>query len=242
MIHDARSRSLLLALPVLSVLALSTLTACSGDEEDPVSEGRSPEEVMELAREKLDETSGVELSLSTDDEPDDGDFLAAADGVITTAPAFEGTVTGRVSGIPASGIDVVSVDGDVWVEVPIRGWGTYDPSDFCAPDPALLLQPDSGVSAVLTSTEDLEVGESERGGEDNDQVLTTYSGTVPGDAIRNILPCSEGDEFEATYRIDSEGHLRSADLTGEFFAGTDGITYHLEVLEYDVDQDISAPE
>ena len=55
---------------------------------------------MAAAKAKLDETSGVELSLSTDDEPDDGDYLASAEGtLIADPPAFEGEVAGRVMGI-----------------------------------------------------------------------------------------------------------------------------------------------
>lgn len=231
------------ALALLAAVATVAVSGCAGGgSDDSQAEGKSPDEVMAAAKQHLDETSGVNLKLSTDDEPKDGDYLASAEGTITTQPAFEGKVAGRVLGIPASDIDVIAVDGDVWVDVPIQGWTTYDPSKFCAPDPATLLDPDSGVSSVLTAATDLEAGDAERGGADNDQILTPYTGTVPGDAIRAILPCSEGEEFEATFRVDDEGYLRSAELTGEFFPGTDDITYTIDVQEYDVERDISAPQ
>jgi lipoprotein LprG len=236
--------SRLAAAAVLGALVMS-VTACTGggDDDAPVSEGASPEEVMEAAKAHLDETSGVEIRLSTEDAPDDGDFLASAEGtIVADPPAFEGVVAGRVQGIQATDIDVVAIGGDLYVDVPIVGWDTYDPEDFCAPDPALLLDPDTGVSPILTATEGLEAGESERGGADNTEVLTPYTGTVPGDSIRNILPCAEGDEFDAAYRVDSDGYVRDVEITGEFFAGTDAITYTIELLEYDVDRDISAPE
>jgi lipoprotein LprG len=233
-------------------LTVVSFTACSGGD-DPVTDNKdldddgdgevSAEEVMAAAKAKLDETTGVELGLSTNDAPEDGDYLASADGtLIADPPSFEGEVGGRVMGASATDIGVVSVDGDLYVEIPILGWDKLDPNDFCAPDPGTLLDPDTGVSPILTETEDLEAGESELGGDDNDETLTPFTGTVPGDTVRNILPCAEGDEFDATYRIDAEGYLTEAEITGEFFAGMDAITYVIEVHEYDVEQEITAPE
>ncbi|MEZ0580357.1 LppX_LprAFG lipoprotein [Nocardioides sp. MH1] len=249
--RHAPARRLAAAL-LLGGVAATSLAACSGGD-DPVTSNKkldedgdgtvSPEEVMAGAKQKLDDTSGVEVSLSTDDEPSDGDYLSSADGVIVAdPPAFEGKVAGRVMGVDASDIPVVSVDGTLYVKVPVLGWNDIDPSDFCAPDPAQLLDPDKGVSPILTSTEDLEAGDSELGGEDNKETLTPYTGTVPGDSVRNILPCAKGDSFDATFRVNSDGALTQAEITGEFFSGEDAITYTIDVEKYDVEQEISAPE
>ncbi|NYJ01829.1 lipoprotein LprG [Nocardioides thalensis] len=236
---------------MLALLAATTLTACTGEPEETAGQNDAadadedgsvtPEEVMAYAKSLLDETSGVRISLKTNDEPPEGDYLAAAEGTITTQPAFDGTVSGRVMGFDASDIDVVSVDGELQVNVPVTGWTTFDPSEFCAPDPALLLDPESGVSSVLTAAEGLEEGEAERGGADNEVILTPFDGTVPGEAIQQILPCAEGDEFEATFRVNGDGYLDSADITGEFFPGVEDITYTIQVLEYDVEREITAP-
>lgn len=233
-------------------LAVVSIAGCSGGD-DPVTENKeldddgdgevTPEEVLAAAKEELDATSGVEVALSTDDRPDDGDYLASAEGVlIADPPAFEGEVAGRVMGVEAAEIPVVSVDGDLYVEVPVLGWQVVDPAEFCGPDPAQLLNPETGVSAILTATEDPEAGESELGGDDNKETITPFTGSVPGDTIRNILPCAEGDAFDATYRIDADGLLTEAEITGEFFPDMDAITYVIEVRAYDVEQEISAPE
>jgi lipoprotein LprG len=232
-------------------LSVVSVAGCSGGD-DPVTKNTdldedddgevSPEEVMAAAKAKLDETSGVELSLSTDDEPSEGDYLASAEGsLIADPPSFEGEVAGRVMGQSATDIAVISVDGDLYVEVPILGWQDLDPDDFCAPDPGALLDPETGVSPILTATEELEAGESELGGEDNEETLTPFTGTVPGDSVRNILPCAEGDDFEAIYRVDADGYLIDAEITGEFFEGMDAFTYAIEVDKYDVEKDITAP-
>ncbi len=136
-----------------------------------------------------------------------------ADGVGTHAPAFEGSITVVLSGTDFD-VPVVAVDDKVYAQIPLTpGWSDVDPAEYGAPDPAQLMSPDAGFSALLPATEDLEEGESVRGGEDNEEVLTEYTGTVPGDVVENVIPSAEGD-FDATYTITDDGELREAVLTG----------------------------
>ncbi len=232
-----------------TALSLTSFAACGGDDESPSANSSAdadgddevtPQEVMDYAKQILDETSGVRLSLATDDEPDTDAFLKNAEGVLTNAPAFDGTASGTFEGFPATGVGIISVDGDVYVNI-LGSWRDFDPEDFCAPDPALLLDPDTGVSTVLTSAEGLDEGESERGGADNDEILTPYTATVPGEAIKNILPCAPGDTYDATFTITADGELREAELTGEFFDGGGDLTYTIGIDEYDVEQEITKP-
>ena len=55
-------------------------------------------------------------------------------------------------------------------------------------------------------------------------------------------PCADGDSFDATFRINGDGELTEAEITGAFFSGSDSITYTIDVEEYGVEQEISAPE
>ncbi|TNM48267.1 LppX_LprAFG lipoprotein [Nocardioides albidus] len=233
-----------LAAGLLSALvAVGGLSACSGDDGGGSAEAASWSDAGAKAKGLLDDTSGIEVSLSTGDDPGT-DYLAAASGtIVADPPAFEGQVNGRVSGFEASSINVVSVDGRLWIEAPVIGWtDRYQPADLCAPDPALLLDPSTGVSSVLTSSTDVKAGKSERGGKDNKEIFHTYAGTATGDSIRAILPCAEGDDFAATYRLDDEGRLRTARLTGTFFPDSEPVTYTIDITAYDVTKDISAPE
>lgn len=239
-VHHGRRR--LAAAALTGLLGLSTLAACSGDDGDG-GDAPSWSDAGAKAKDLLDKTSGVELSLSTKDNPG-VDYLSKATGtIVADPPAFEGKVSGVVSGFPANDIDVVSVGGTLWVNISILGgWSDkYQPDDLCAPDPATLLDPDSGVSNVLTSSEDVETGKSERGGADNKDIFHTYSGKATGDSVRAILPCAEGDDFDITYRVDDDGYLRSAEVSGVFFPGADEVTYTIDVEKYDVTKDISAP-
>lgn len=222
----------------VSLIACSGAEGSSGDGDDAAS----PQDVMTSAKAALDETSGVELSLTTADERPDGDFLKSAEGVITDTPAFQGTAGGRFLGFDAEDVEVRSVDGDFYVNAPIIGWDTYDPAELCAPDPATLLDPDTGVSNVLVEATDLVAGEQRRAEDDNSVIVTPYTATVPGTAVTSILPCAPGESFDATFTIDDEGRLRAADLTGEFFSGGGDITYTIAITAYGISQEITAPE
>jgi lipoprotein LprG len=225
--------------PFTAIFAAVLLAGCSEDEK-PVSEGRTPEEVLELAATTLDETSGVNLTLGSEGLPEGKTVLKAADGVGTHAPAFDGTITVVLAGTDFQ-VPVVAVDDTVYAQVPLTtGWSDVDPADYGAPDPAQLMSTDAGFSSLLPATEDVEEGETIRGGEDNKEVLTEYAGTVPGDVVKNVIPSADG-EFDATYTVTSDGELREAVLTGVFYPDTDPMTYTIGFDDYGTEKEITAP-
>ncbi|GAB2447188.1 hypothetical protein GCM10027062_31010 [Nocardioides hungaricus] len=217
---------------------LLAATACSGD--DGGSDERAPEDVLAAAKATLDETSGVNLTLSTDNLPDGVTGVEQAEGVGTRAPAFDGTVTVNLSGQPFE-VPVVAVDGKVYAQLPLTsGWQDIDPADYGAPDPAQLMDPDAGFSSLLAATSGPERGESVRGGEDNSEVLTEYSGTVSGEVMKNVIPTASGD-FDVVYTITDDDQLRAARLTGVFYKDSDPMSYTVTFEDYGTDQDITAP-
>lgn len=224
-----------LALLLAATLALG---GCSGD--DPASEDRPPADVLAAAKRTLDETSGVRIGLAAEQLPDGLSAVVAADGIGTHPPAFDGTLTVTLNGSRFD-VPVVAVDGHVYAQVPlVPGWSDVDPGEYGAPDPAQLLSPDDGLSSLLTATEQPAAGESVRGGEGNEEVLTEYTGTVPGDVVAHVIPGASGT-FDATYRITDDDLLRTAELTGVFYPDTDPMTYTIDFDDYGVEKDITAP-
>jgi lipoprotein LprG len=221
-----------------TALTVLSVSACS---DDSSSGGRGdPTEVLAEAKQTLDETSGVAITLSTDDLPDGVTGVLEAEGVGTHAPAFEGTITVPLSGTRFA-VPVVAVDDKVYAEIPLTlGWQEIDPAEYGAPDPARLMSPDAGFSTLLSETTDVEEGESVRGGEDNSEVLTEYTGTVSGDVAQNIIPTASGD-FDATYTITDDGELREARLTGVFYEDAAPMTYTVTFEDYGSEPDITAP-
>ena len=221
------------------MLAAGTLAGCS-DDPGSVSADRSPEEVMGLAKTTLDETSGVSLSLTTSDLPSGVDGVKAATGVGIHPPAFDGSLTVALSGTEFK-VPVIAVDDKVWAQIPLTpGWSDVDPADYGAPDPSRLMSTDAGFSALLPATEGVEEGESVRGGENNDEVLTEYTGTLPSSVVTNVIPSASGD-FDATYTVTDGGELRTVALTGVFYPETDPITYTIGFDDYGIEPDITAP-
>ncbi|PVG83693.1 hypothetical protein DDE18_05055 [Nocardioides gansuensis] len=228
-------------LALLVPLAVLALTACTGGGEEPVSEEQTPEEVLAGASDRLSETSGVQLSLRTAVLPPGVTGVTRAEGVATNAPAFDGTLTVVFAGQNVE-VPVIAVDDTVHAKIPFTtGWSKVDPADYGAPDPADLVDPATGFPALLTQTKDLEEGESVRGGADNSEVLTTYTGTVPGSAVQQVIPSSSGDSFDVEYLVSAEGELRKADLTGVFYPGSEEMTYTVSFEDYDTSAEIVAP-
>ena len=232
-----RARLAPLALTGALLIALS---GCGGDEDSPAAADQTPEEVLAVAKTTLDETSGLQLTLSTTDLPDGVTGILEASGIATSAPAFEGSITVSLSG-QAFEVPVVAVDGLVYAELPLTsGYQEVDPGEYGAPDPAGLVSPETGFSSLLPETTDLAEGESIRGGSNNAEILTEYTGTVAGSVVANIIPGASGD-FDATYTITEDGELREAVLTGVFYADEDSMTYTVGFDDYGTQQDITAP-
>lgn len=221
------------------MIGLGLVAGCS-DDQGSVSDERSPDEVMKLAKTTLDETSGVNLSLKTTDLPAGVTGVTEATGVGVHPPAFDGSLTVVLSGTSLN-VPVIAVDNKVYAQIPLTpGWSDVDPDDYGAPDPATLMSPETGFSSLLPATEGLEEGESVRGGEDNKEVLTEFTGTVPDTAVRNILPGATGD-FDAKYTVSADGELREAVLTGVFYPNTDAMTYTIGFEDYGTEKKIAAP-
>jgi lipoprotein LprG len=211
------------------------LGACSGgDDEEPVT----PEDALAGAKTKLDETSGVSLSLTTDQLPDGVDALSEATGVGTHAPAFEGDITVIYNGLSVE-VPVIAVDGRVFAKVFTTDYKEIEPDDYGAPDPAMLMDPTEGISSWLTDVEDVEAGDQTREG---DAVLTTYTGTLPGSAVAGVIPsASKNADFDATFGIDDDGYLVTAEVGGPFYGDAGVVDYTIGLDDYGVDKDITRP-
>ena len=233
----------LAVLATATLFLLPTLAACSGDSSGSSSgaSDATPEEVLALASEKLAETSGVELNLATGALPEGVSGIAKAAGTITDAPAFDGTLTVVFAGQTAE-VPVIAVGGDVFAQLPFTdgAWQKVNPREYGAPDPSTLTGAD-GFPGLLGQTESVESGASVRGGADNDEILTTYSGTVPGTAMKSVIPSSAGDSFEVEWQVTDDGELRKATLTGVFYPQTDPMTYTVDFADYGTEKDIQAP-
>lgn len=235
-------RARLLAAPVVLAVALGVLTACSGDDSGGGGGGRTPEQVLAAAKKTLDETTGVNVELVTKDLPGGVTGITSAEGTGVHPSAFQGTFKLSVNGLPADA-DVIAVNGTTYAKnsLLLPDWTQIDPATYGAPDPAKLMDPDGGFSGLLSAAEDVEKGDSVRGGKDNKEILTEYTGTISSDAVSALVPSAEGD-FAFTYTISDNDELRQAVLKGAFYGKDHGdVTYTLTLDDYGTQKDIQAP-
>lgn len=222
-----------LAAALVALTAGLGLAACTGEEsaDDPAA-------ALAQARSELDETSGVRLSMTTEELPDGVEGILKAEGVGTHAPAFEGTLTVVVNGLSLD-VPVVAVDGEVYAQLPFTNrYRRVDPDDYGAPDPAALLAVDGGISSWLTEAADVVAGEQVR---DGSQVLTSYVGTLPGAAVAAVIPSADASaDFEVTFGL-AEGRLAQAQVTGPFYGDADAVTYQVDLADYGLEPDITQP-
>jgi lipoprotein LprG len=226
---------------VLVAARAATAAGCSDDEKPGGDDGPTPEEALELAKTTLDETSGVRISLETKEVPSGVTGIKSATGLGAHPAAFEGEFELSVNGLPATA-EVIAVDGVTYARnsLLLPEWTEIEPDDYGAPDPAKLMEPDGGFSGLISAITDVEEGDSVRGGEDNREILTEYTGTIPSTAVESLIPTAAGD-FDAVLTISEDGELRRAELTGVFYEDADELTYTLKLDDYGTEAEITAP-
>jgi lipoprotein LprG len=215
------------------------VTGCSGSKEN-AGPKLSPDEAMAQAKKALDETSGVQLDLYTDNLPSNVSGVLSGSGVGTHAPAFQGSIKVQVFGAPVE-VPIIAVGGKVYAKLFGAPYAAINPKKYGAPDPASLFSADHGLSGFLTSTTGLSAGQTVRGGTDNKEILTEYTGSLPASVVSRLIPSATGDDFTAVYTITEAGELREAKLTGEFYPGAGDVTYTVSLTNYGTGQDIKAP-
>lgn len=220
----------------LLVPALLSLAACSGDGGE---KGETPTESLSAAKKNLDATSGVHIVLATDKLPSGVNGILRADGIGTHAPAFQGTLKVATGGLNVD-VPVVSVDDVVYAKLPFTTKFTQvDPGDYSAPDPAVLMGTDNGLSSLLTALRDPAKGKQQRDGK---TILNTFTGTLPGEAVASIIPSADPkSDFDATFTVTDDNVLNEAVLTGAFYPKAGDVTYTIRFDQYDAKKDITKP-
>lgn len=236
------SKTRSLSVFVTIVLALF-LAGCAGDDAgDPISKDNSPAEAVQQAKEILDKTSGLSVRLESSGLPSGQMGVNSADGVGVHPAGFKGTVNAAISGFTAD-VGVVAVDGKVYLAIGGSSYAEEDPARYNAPDPAVLMATEGGASDLLTEATGLKMGKEVRGGADNSEVLTEYTGALTGSAVARIIPTATGESFKVTYLISGPGELREVKMVGEFYEGTEDMTYTISFSDYGkyTEKDVTAP-
>jgi len=136
-------------------------------------------------------------------------------------------------------VDILNED-ELYAKLPLTPrYVPIDPSEYGSPDPADFADPSSGISGLL-----LELDGAKKDGEKrvDGEVLTTYTGTLPGSLVDPIIPSADkAGTYQTAVGIDEHGRIATLRVTGSFFAHDGDVTYDLAFDDYDKSVTISAP-
>jgi lipoprotein LprG len=231
-------------LVALGAVLLLALTGCGGKKDDTAGgkSGDDPVALLTAAKKSIDDAASVHIVLTGRDLPDSGQTLASGDGVATHAPAFKGKLTVRAAGSPIDA-EVVAVGGKVYAKLSFTPkFIELPPSQLAglgAPDPAILLDPQKGLTAVLPGLKEAAVKGDTR---DGSKVLTEITGKVSGKSLQGIFPKAPADQdFPSSFKIDKDSkQLVSATITGPFYDGATS-SYDVTLDKYGEQVEITKP-
>jgi hypothetical protein len=228
-----RTAAPLLALALLAVPALS---ACSGGDSDT----ESAADLLAHAKRTLDGTESLHFVLDSEGAPDTGTVLVGGEGDMARPASFEGTLQVLALGSTLD-LAVVSLDGTVYAQLPFTsGYSVVDPAQFGFGDPGALIDPETGISQLLSEAENAELGEERRV---DGEVVREVTADLPGDLVEQLLTSEDPSrpvQARFSIAVDS-GELLRAALTGPFFSAEDDATYTLELSDFGADVEITAP-
>jgi lipoprotein LprG len=219
----------------LALLAAPVLGACGGSEP-----AESAADLLARARTTLDDTPSLHFVLESKGAPATGQGLLGGEGDVTRPASFSGTLSVRAMG-SALDLAVVSVDGTVYAQLPFsQGFSVVDPAQFGVGDPGALLDPDTGISQLLTSAEDPQLGEEKRV---DGEVVREVTADLPGDLVEQVLTSQDpAQPVRALMSVATDsGELRRVELTGPFFTAGEDATYTLQLSDFGADVEITAP-
>ena len=219
-----RLRGIAIAATALTFSALALVGCSSGDDAGP-KEG-TPAEQLAAARANLEQSPAVNFTLSATDLPSKAIGVSGAKGTgVFTPPSFEGTLKATIAGVTGT-VEVIAVEQDVYMKFFTPGSNKIDPATYGAPNPAQLFNKQTGITSLIGKTQAPKKAGQVRQGSD---VLTTFTGTVPGDAVADLFVIGvRSKTFDVTYGITSQKQLRTVVLKGPFYEGSTS-TYSLSL-------------
>jgi len=222
------------AVLAFALLADPALAACSSEPAE------SATDLLDRARTTLDDTESLHFTLDSEGAPTTGTVLVGGKGDVARPASFAGVLTVTAIGSTID-VDAISVDGTVYAQLPFaQGFSVVDPAQFGVGDPGALLDRDTGISQLLTSAEDAELGEERRV---DGEVVREVTAQLPGDLVEQVLTSTDPSQpVQARLSIATDsGQLRRVELTGPFFAAGDDATYTIALSDFGADVEITAP-
>ncbi|HET9076839.1 MAG TPA: LppX_LprAFG lipoprotein [Acidimicrobiales bacterium] len=222
-------------MPALIAITAPALLAACGSSTPKVS---APT-LVQKAKATLDATSTAHFKLTSKNVALSGTNLIGGEGDLARPASLQGTFSVAISGFSAK-VAVVSVNGVFEAQLPFHtGYQKANPSDFGLTDPAQLLNPDTGLTKLLSVAQNPRSGPTVRS---NGELLDTVTYTVPGSSIPVLPDTNRAQPVTVTLAINPSNYqLRTVTLVGPFTTQKYDSTYQLTLTGYNEHVNITLP-
>ena len=208
--------------------------ACGG-----TSTSSSPQSLLRDAKNTLDSTAGVHFTLQSSNVADKGTVIKGGAGDIVRPDRLQGSLDVVVNGFQAT-VKVVAVGETVEAQLPFAaGYSKINPATFGLGNPGGLLDPQHGLSSMLTAGGGATTAGTERlSGELLDEVTTS----IPGSAVPLLPNANPNQPVVLLAAVDPSNHqLRQVTLTGPFISATSNATFIVTLTKYGEHVEITLP-
>jgi hypothetical protein len=199
-----------------------------------------PLSLLRQAKATIDATSGLHFALVGTQVPSGASGVTSGEGDAVRPQGFQGSLV--VTGAGLSGtVKIISTGGVVYAKLPlIPGYHRVNPKDYGFGDPGTFLDPDHGLSSLLTAPTSATYESQTRAG---GVVLDRIKAVLPGPPVASLLGSADSTApVTADLGIEPASHeIRSVVLTGPFFSAKQPSTFTLTLSKYGETVTIRAP-
>lgn len=218
-------------------LGCAAVCACGGSGSATETDAQ---QVLTEARQAVDATSALHFKLDSQGASGSGVVIEGGEGDAVRPNGFTGSFDVTRFGLNLT-IKVVSAGGTFYVEPPFStGFQKTDPSSYGFSDPGRLIDPNVGLSSLLSSTLTRSLGDRDRlQGEE----LYEVSVTLPGQKVKDLLTSADPSQtVSGTVGVAVDTHqVRRVVLTGPFFEKGKNATFTLVLTNYGETVSVTPP-
>jgi lipoprotein LprG len=229
------SRSSLLAALVTTAI---TLAACGSN-----ADTSNPNTLLTQARTSLNNADSLHFHIDSDVSviKAQGAYLVSGDGDARRPDVFLGDVDASIDELRVP-VKILSVGGSFYIQRPFSSnWEKAVPNDYGFSDPASLLDPNNGLSTLLTGDSQIKLLDRYRV---NGEELEKVSAAVAGSKIAIFVGTTDTSRnVTVLFGINASNHqLRQVVLTNLYFAGLKSpVTYTITLTDYGKTVDVTPP-
>jgi lipoprotein LprG len=226
-----------LAVAALAALAAWCAGACGGGHSAPPK--ANAETLLHQAKATIDAAQSAHFALTSQGVSGGGTTITGGEGDLARPDQLQGSFTVSLRGLSAH-VNVVSKGGVFAAQLPFQSKYTRtNPSNFGLTDPAQLLNPDHGLSNLLTvGTNPKVTGQERVAGE----LLYEVTSTVPGSEIPVLPDDNPSQPVTMVTAINPTSYqVRQIALTGPFTSKSSDSTFAVTLTNYNKPVTITLP-